>query len=500
MNGSVRSATQLVSQFNSVRAVVVGDAMLDTYVDGNVSRICKEGPVPVVDWNGERSEPGGAANVAANLAALGAEVRFAGLIGSDTPGRSLREAIGAFGIPANGLIEDQSCTTLHKLRISARGQYLVRLDSGETQKCGKETRRRLLHALEAMIEDCDLVVVSDYGYGTVDRRIIDRLSILRIAHPFVLAVDAKHPMQYATVPMSVLTPNLAEACDAVDMPLNESSAVNLDFALAVTKALRQRVAADYLAVTLAGDGVLVASRRGEVAHVPSRPLPLAHDIGAGDTFIAALGLSLAAGAAPKEAVEIGIEAAMLAVTQEQTAVVDQQQLLRRVSLADRVAGPTVASILPLINAAQLCGKSIVFTNGVFDILHVGHVELLRRAKALGDVLVVGLNSDASTQRLKGPTRPINAERDRLALVSALEPVDFAVLFDEDTPEQLIRTLRPDVHVKGGDYQPADLPESKAVAEVGGRIEILPFVEDRSTTRVIELIRGESPAYVVEMRS
>jgi D-beta-D-heptose 7-phosphate kinase/D-beta-D-heptose 1-phosphate adenosyltransferase len=500
MNEPTPSSTQLVARFNGVQAVVVGDAMLDTYIDGAVSRICKEGPVPVIDWTSECSMPGGAANVAANLAALGARVQLVGLIGDDRAGAGLRNELRALGVETAGLIDDPECATLCKTRLSARGQYLVRLDAGSTSQCSERGRHRLRQAIDAMSDDCDLVVVSDYAYGAIDDRTIDQLSTLRMTRPFVLAIDAKHPMRYAGARATVLTPSLAEACEAIGMSLAVERVPPMDQAIGVTRALRERVDADYLAVTLAGDGVLLVDRNGQLSHVPSRLVSAAQDIGAGDTFISALGLALAAGAAPPQAIEIGIEAALLAVTEERTAVVDQQELLRRVNLAGLGSGPEDASmassIASSLDSARIRGKTIVFTNGVFDILHVGHIELLRRAKALGDLLVVGINSDASVRRLKGPSRPITSERDRLALVSALESVDFAVLFDEDTPEQLIRTFRPDVHVKGGDYRPGDLPEASAVAEVGGRTVILPFIEGRSTTRLIESIRISHPADLV----
>jgi len=499
-NGSPRSATEIVGSFDGLRALVLGDAMLDLYVEGNVTRICKEGPVPVVDWSGERSAPGGAANVAANLAALGAEVRLAGLTGSDHAGAELRRAVEAAGVDTGGLIEDASCTTLQKLRIVSRGQYLVRLDSGTTSGGAGRARRRLLQSLHEMIDGCDLVVISDYAYGAVDDRIIDWLVNARQFRGFVLAVDAKYPMRYAGAHVSILTPSFAEACDAVGARPVESPFGFLDRAVAVASALRERVEAEYLAVTLAGDGVLLANKQGAISHIPSRPMAVAQDVGAGDTFVSAVGLALAAHAAPNQAIEIGIEAALLALTQERTSVVDQQELLRRVNLISRANDLTVAAIAPLVDSARLRGQSVVFTNGVFDILHVGHVDLLRRAKELGDLLIVGINSDASTRRLKGPTRPINSERDRLALVSALESVDAAVLFEDDTPEQLIRALRPNIHVKGGDYRPADLPEARAVAEVGGRIEILPFVEGRSTTRLIESIQAGRTTRLAGVRS
>ena len=212
--------------------------------------------------------------------------------------------------------------------------------------------------------------------------------------------------------------------------------------------------------------------------------------GVGKTTVsAALALGLAAGADPVQAARIGIHAAELAVTKRGTAVVRYQELLRRASLEEQAGPLSLKEVVARVEAERFLGKTIVFTNGVFDILHAGHVQLLRRARALGDVLVVGVNSDASTRRLKGPTRPINGERDRAALIQALDCVDYAVVFEEDTPEAVLRALRPHVHVKGGDYTPETLPEAPVAREVGARIEILPFVEGRSTTRVIEKIAG-----------
>jgi D-beta-D-heptose 7-phosphate kinase/D-beta-D-heptose 1-phosphate adenosyltransferase len=234
-------------------------------------------------------------------------------------------------------------------------------------------------------------------------------------------------------------------------------------------------------------GVLVVERGGRVTHVPTHPATRANDVGAGDSFTAASALALAAGASPVEAVRIGVEAGRIAVTKRRTAVVYHQELLQRVSLGEQERAPSLDEVVAQLNAERLDGRTVVFTNGVFDILHAGHVRFLREAKRLGDVLVVGVNSDASAQRLKGVHRPINSERDRRALVAALEGVDHAVTFDEDTPAQLIRALRPDVHVKGGDYLNVPLPEAEAVREVGGRIEVLPLVKDRSTTAVIDRI-------------
>jgi D-beta-D-heptose 7-phosphate kinase/D-beta-D-heptose 1-phosphate adenosyltransferase len=256
----------------------------------------------------------------------------------------------------------------------------------------------------------------------------------------------------------------------------------------------------HVAVTLAEHGVFLLDRRGNALHLPAHPVEHANDVGAGDSFASALALALAAGADVQEAAQIGIDAASIAVTKRWTAVVQHQELLQRVSLRAYASharsftavhgGDSTSSLIQLVaqlDAERSACRTIVFTNGVFDILHAGHVQFLRQAKALGDVLVVGINSDSSTRRLKGPGRPINSERDRMALVAALDAVYAVALFDEDTPTELIRILRPHLHVKGGDYANETLPEAAAVHEVGGRIVIVPLVGTLSTTGMIDRI-------------
>lgn len=500
MSAYVHSAIDVVRGFRGLRVMVVGDVMLDTYIDGAVTRICKEGPIPVLDRSVEHQAPGGAANVATNLASLGAEVSLIGLIGDDLAGVQLRKTLTDLGVSDRLLIADEHCSTMRKTRLAARGQYIVRLDEGETRSCSRAGHRRVLQCLEDEFARCDVVVISDYGYGAVCDEVIDTLRVLRQKRPVVLAVDAKQVLRFARAGATVLTPSLAEACAAAGMDSPDPARLSVDQALEIASTLRQQVDAELLSVTLSSEGVLLLDRSGEVRHLPAQRLSVASDIGAGDSFLSAVALALAANAAPSQAVQIGIDAASIAVTQDGTAVVTRQDLLRRVSLTDFAANRSPQALAAVLEGARVAGSTIVFTNGVFDLLHAGHVDLLRRAKALGDLLVVGVNSDASTRRLKGQNRPINNERDRLALVSALDPVDFAVLFEEDTPEALIRTFRPDIHVKGGDYTAADLKEAAAVTEVGARIEILPLVAGRSTTNVIDRIAALYARELAEARA
>jgi D-beta-D-heptose 7-phosphate kinase/D-beta-D-heptose 1-phosphate adenosyltransferase len=332
------------------------------------------------------------------------------------------------------------------------------------------------------------VVVPDYGYGTATAEVIANLRQLRDKRRIVLAIDAKDVRRFATAGATVITPNFAEACAAVgETAPGAASLAEPAHAERIGRRLLEQIDSEYVAITLARDGVMLLERSGFAIHLPAHPVANAADVGAGDSFTAAMALSLASGADAVLAARIGIDAAGVAVTQQRTSAVQHQDLLRRVSLDGPDPSTSIRTLVANIDAERYAGKTIVFTNGVFDILHAGHVQLLQRAKRLGDVLIVGVNSDASVRRLKGEARPINHEVDRLALVAALDPVDHAILFAEDTPADLIRALRPHIHVKGGDYSAETLPEIEAVREVRARVEILSLVVGRSTTNVIQRI-------------
>ncbi len=485
--GGEPTAVDVVRGFAGLRALVIGDAMLDSYLEGVATRLCKEGPVPVVRRGSVERAPGGAANAAANLASLGADVRFVGLVGPDDAGAALRAALRERGVDDRWLVEDPAVSTIHKQRIVANDQYVVRFDEGDTLGVSPEARSRVLAAVEDGFAACDLVVASDYGYGVLSDAIIDRLRTLREKLPRVLAVDAKDIGRFASARATVVTPNLNEARLAIDPGAHLDPAPMAAEGEAIARRLHAKLDADNVVVTMAGDGVVLMESDGRATHLPTFPVARAGDVGAGDTFTAAMALALASGASPHLAARIGMDAAAIAITQRRTSVVAHQELLRRASLDAQKLPVELRELVARLEGERWGGRTIVFTNGVFDILHAGHVQLLKRAKRLGDILVVGVNSDASTRRLKGPTRPINREADRLALVAALDPVDYAVLFEDDTPEATIRAVRPHVHVKGGDYTPELLPEREVCEEVGARIEILSLVEGRSTTGVIDKI-------------
>lgn len=484
------SDSDIVRAFRGIRALCVGDAMLDSYIDGTASRLCSEGPVPVVRVANEAHAPGGAANSAANLRALGADVRFVGIIGDDAPGAILRDCLRASDVDVRWMITDGLSHTLHKRRIRADGQYVARLDDGDTTALAAASEATLRRYLDAALAWCDVILVSDYGYGAASDAVVARL---RNRGSTTLIVDSKQLHRFARAGATVVTPNHIEArLLASHGSTPDVGAQRLTTATNDARTLLGMLDCAFVAVTMAEDGVLLAGRDGEPSHHPGRPVHSAAVAGAGDSFAATLALALAAGADADTAARIGVEASWLAISQPGTTAVSHQQLLQRASLhdmraIDSAADRAVRDLVTELDSARARGRRIVFTNGVFDILHAGHIHLLREAKALGDVLVVGVNSDASAARLKQRGRPVNTASDRLALVQALESVDHAVLFDEDTPASLIRRLRPDIHVKGGDYHAVSLPEQEAVESVGGRVEILPLAGAHSTSALIDRI-------------
>lgn len=480
-------AVDVARDFRTLRVLVIGDAMLDSYLEGSASRLCTEGPVPVVRRTGEERAPGGAANAAANLTALGADTVFLGVVGSDPEAALLRSALCQRGVDCSRLVEDEGFSTLHKMRILADDQYVVRFDAGGPRSPSRATQEKLERALDQVLPTCDLVVISDYGYGAISDALIYRLRSLRAARPCPLVVDSKDLRRFRRAGATVVTPNHLEARLAVDRTVADPGRVDVSDVERTGRRLLTIIDADHAAITMAGDGVLVVSRSGRSEHVPSHPVPHANDVGAGDSFSASLALALGAGADPVQAARIGVAAASIAVTKRRTAIVHHQELLQRISRADGVSPPSIEALAGDLERERLRGRCIVFTNGVFDLLHAGHIYFLREARSLGDVLVVGVNSDASASRLKGKNRPITSEVDRLALVAALDSVDHAILFDEETPIELISALRPHVHVKGGDYSGQPLPEADAVREAGGELVILPLVGDLSTSSVIERI-------------
>ena len=478
----MNAAILTVRRFRGRRVLVVGDALLDAFLHGHATRVCKEAPVPVVEASHKTVAPGGAANTAANVASLGGQVTFLAVVGTDEASKTLRHELKARGVDDADLVIDEERPTMHKLRILADGQYLVRYDEGNAKPLSRETRRRFLERFRELFASHDTIVISDYHSGVVGPALIETLTDLNARNEKRVLLDSKRLLAFRRCPLSVVKPNHYEAAASLGWR-PERAGDHLD---ELGAQLLRRLLTQWVIITLGEEGSAIFGRDGSYYRVAPRPVLNPQPVGAGDTYIAALSLALDVGTDIQSAAEIAAEAAAVAASRAGTACVSQQELLQRLSQrGDPLAD--AADIQNKVEQYRRQRKKIVFTNGCFDILHSGHVTFLQQAKSLGDVLIVGVNSDASVRRLKGETRPINNQADRVAVLAALEAVDHVVLFDEDTPENLISRLRPDIHVKGSDYTIDRLPEAKIVQSYGGQVVILPLVEGKSTTAIVRKI-------------
>jgi D-beta-D-heptose 7-phosphate kinase/D-beta-D-heptose 1-phosphate adenosyltransferase len=329
-------------------------------------------------------------------------------------------------------------------------------------------------------------VVSDYGYGVLTPGVVATLARLQAGAPRLLAVDAKHLVRYARAGVTVVKPNFAQAVSMLPNAPPEAPGSRVPWMAGQGERLLERCAADVVAVTLDADGALVFERGRAPHRTHARPHPQLRAAGAGDTYLTLLALALAAGADTPSAAELASAAAAVVMSKEGTATCSAAEVAEMLAPGGKLlAGDQVPQRMAFHRAQ---GRRIVFTNGCFDILHRGHTTYLNRAKALGDVLVVGVNTDAGVRRLKGDERPINQLEDRIEVLAALSCVDHVVAFGEDDPRQLIRSVRPHVFVKGGDYTRERLPEAAVVEELGGTVVVLPYEADRSTTGIIDRIR------------
>jgi D-beta-D-heptose 7-phosphate kinase / D-beta-D-heptose 1-phosphate adenosyltransferase len=477
----------ILNTMASLRALVIGDAMLDSYLHGAAGRICREAPVPVVTLAQRMDVPGGAANVAANVRALGAHPTLLCALGDDPEGAALCHALKACGVVCDRIVIQPGRASMVKSRVLADAQMLVRFDQGDGGPLGEEAERQLIEQMHECYPASDLVIISDYGYGVLSPRVRAALATLQRRYPRVLAVDSKDLALFRDMGVTLVKPNYSEqlallGAQEMPAPRVDAIAVRADQLLAVT-------GAQIVAATLDADGALLIERDTTPRRLLAQHVANPHTAGAGDTFITTMALALAAGTTTEVAGELAALAAGVVVEGEDTALCTAAALRERLGAAP---GPfDLDELVARIEGYRAAGRCVVFTNGCFDILHPGHVTFLNQARALGDVLIVGVNTDASISRLKGQGRPINTLDDRVQVLAALSCVDHIIALEDDTPHALISALRPDVFAKGGNYSRAELPEAELVEELGGRVQLLPYIEERSTTRLIERIRGSA---------
>ena len=472
---------------DSFKILLAGDIMLDIYSFGKASRISPEAPVPVLlkKDEGMQYSLGGAANVAVNLIAVGADVDILSVVGCDEAGDILLKKLDDAGIHTEYISKDVRRVTTTKLRyIAQNNQQLLRVDTEDILDVRWETVAEKMQILEERIRQYELFILSDYQKGFLTPEITQYLIAIANVNHIPVLVDVKDRQYEKYKGAFLLKPNRGELASLTGMPVESLEEV-IDASCNLCRMAESR----YVLTTLSVDGLVLVNEREVVLRIRSMAREVFDVTGAGDTFIAYLGAGIAGGDDILSAVKTANYAAGIQVSKIGTSIVYPDEVAVAMGNSvrkhqDKLTDIHSQDVLMKIKTAQENGRKVVFTNGCFDILHAGHVTYLEKAAGLGDILVVGVNSDDSVKRLKGGGRPINKLQDRMLVLASLEYVDYVVPFEEDTPVDLIKTIEPDVLVKGGDYQIADIVGADFVQARGGIVTTVPFVEGKSTTGMI----------------
>lgn len=479
-------------RFRQQRVLIIGDAILDTYIKGTSDRLCREAPAPVISLDERQWRCGGAANTAVNIAALGASASLMTVLGEDAHARILMEKLSEAGVDTTWVRKSSARRTVAKTRISAASTILLRIDEGSTGPLRDAEASDMAAGLGEIFDQFDAIVVSDYDNGIISEPLINTFA--SIASKIPVVIDARNPARFRDVHALAAKPNYEESLRVLGLP-KLRGALRVSQLAGAAEQLLEQTGAEHVYATLDSDGTLLLSRDQAPFPVSCIPRDEGNSVGAGDSYVGALALSLCSGATPEAAARIASTAANVVLQTEGTSACSGMEL-RSALKGDMKYLDNPEDLHHRLREFRKHGKRVVFTNGCFDILHRGHVNFLKKARALGDVLIVGLNSDDSIRRIKGKTRPINSLADRIEVLSGLQSVDGLVPFDDDSPVELIKTVRPDIFVKGGGYIPEDIPEADLVRQLGGEVKVIPAEEGFSTSLLIEKIhdRSAQPRY------
>ena len=477
------------------KIVLVGDLMLDRYIFGNTERVSPEAPVPIIHFQREEYRLGGAGFVMANLATLGASVRLVGMIGKDEAGKEVRRRVSEYGPEQNSLIETDSRPTVLKVRLLGSSQdrtphQMLRLDIEETGPLESAIADRIVESAAAALEGAQLLCLEDYNKGVLSPEVCRRLIQLARQRKIPVIIDPASIPDYSKYAgATALKLNRPEAERAAGLAVRKP-----EHCQAAAEALLERFDLQAVIITLNELGAYLATKAGDAGGerrwIQTRPRQVADGTGAGDTLLAMLSMAHVAGADWPDAVALGNIAAGLEVEKLGCVPITKDEIIQDILMEARQhLGKlrTIEALLPELARHRSMGKKIVFTNGCFDLIHLGHVKYFQFAKAQGDLLVVGVNTDCSIRRLKGEKRPIIHEDDRTAVLEELESIDYLIKFDDDTPLGLIQSIQPDVLVKGADYAKEQVVGWDIVEKRGGTIALAPLVDGRSTSGLIQRI-------------
>lgn len=474
-------------KIKSKSILVIGDVMIDTYFLGDVSRVSPEAPIPVLLKKSEKEVLGGAANVAANLTGANQKVSILSFIGTDNAGKKIVSLLEKLDIDTSMMFKFDDIVTTEKTRMLAQNnQQIMRLDQEEILDLTSSQMNIALDSLEQKINEFDLIIISDYLKGVLNDTFTQKVINIANENNVLVIVDVKDPRVEKYKNANILKPNLLELKSLTNMPTDSEELISL-----AAKNLCEKCKCEYVLTTCGGAGMVLTNNNGEYYKFECASREVFDVSGAGDTVVAYFATGLANGFDIKDAVNLSNIAAGVKVSKIGTAIVYLNEVVKYIKtneyesrLQKLVEFDQIESL-----SKQLEGKEIVFTNGCFDIIHSGHVKYLQKAATLGDILIVGLNDDASIARLKGDSRPINKLEDRLEVLSALACIDYILIFGEDTPIELIKSIKPTILAKGADYVRETVVGYDIVEQYGGRVELIELVEGKSTTNIINKMQN-----------
>lgn len=472
-----------LNRIRSKNILVIGDVMIDTYYSGDVKRISPEAPVPVFRKKTERSVLGGAANVAANLVAAEQNVSVMAMVGNDENAEKLKNIFHENGINTDLIISLNRKTTEKTRFLASNNQQVLRLDVEDTEPLSSEDCKEMLLELEKKVKNFDLVLLSDYLKGLLTYEFTQGIIKIATENNIPVIVDVKDPHCEKYCGAYLLKPNQKEIGELTGLPVNTDEEI-----VTASQVLREKCACKYVLTTCGARGMVLVGG-SESYFIDSVGREVFDVSGAGDTTIAYLATCMVNGFSMRDAVDTANYAAGIQIAKVGTSSVYWNEIREYLTNEKDQTYHKILTLDMLDGFRQEHkDEKIVFTNGCFDILHVGHVRYMQEAAKMGDVFVIGLNSDASVKRLKGPERPVNNESDRAEILSSLGFVDYVIIFEDDTPYELIKKVQPDILVKGGDYNPDNVVGRDIVEARGGKLVLIPFVEGKSTTNIINKIK------------
>ena len=489
----MKNLIDILNSVNDVRVAVVGDLMLDKYVWGEVTRISQEAPIPVLNVTYNEVRPGGSGNVIYNLRELGATVYSCGVVGNDKDGETLINELIKLKADVTGILKDDSRTTTVKTRMmghlhsAGKGiQQLLRVDYEDRHCLSPEHENKIVKYLENVATDCDVFIISDMDKGLLTDMIYCQIRSLSKKYSIPVIVDPKLGRNYSQYKgFTAITPNRYETELATNIKITDIKSLKM-----AGKKLIDSLEMEYVLITIDKDGMFLFNKDYDYDIIATSPREVNDVSGAGDVVISVLGFLTGGGTNFNDASRIANIAAGIEVEKIGATPINKEEIMRALlqkhdPLSSKIK--EIDSLLETLNYHRKKGEKIVFTNGCFDLLHIGHIEYLKFSRSQGDVLVIGLNSDISVGKLKGPSRPLIAHKERAKLLAALEDVDYVTIFNEDTPENLIKLIKPDVLVKGEDWRDAGVVGREFVESYGGDVVLAPLVGGISTSNIVSRI-------------